>query len=301
MKEFSFAYITVKNTVSIDDYIIKVKTGPFIKKEFAQNNLQHFYMFDNKDYRSVYFQYIDDKGKLKKIQVMASPAETGFTEMIKELETRFPAKSLNQLSEAEAFKIMKTANPKKWAPFVAFIIIALVMGIGFYPGLRHYFDYGFSEVNVEQLISGEYSGSRNISLSGYLLDKSLEETTKTTRNGSTTTTVSEYVPLVDSMWEEGDPVKVILSFDKLTDDEYNALFDTLSHVGVIRNIAWEGLSKSQISFFKDHYGLKMDAAPILVEITNKKHNDAWAFYALLGCLGVMAIIFVIVAVKRRKG
>ncbi len=300
MKEFHFSYFTASNMVSVDEFAIRTKTGPFIKKEIPLSNFQNFYIFDNKDYRSVFFLYTDNKGKSKKVQVFATPAETGFDDMIKELHIRFPDKSLNHLSEADAFKAMKVANPKKWAPIVAFLLITIVMAGIFYPGLRHYFDFGFSKVNVSEIINGNYSGSRNVSVSGILLDKSLEETTKTTNHGSTTTTVSEYIPMVDENWKEGDPIKVVLSFDKLNDEEYSALFDTEAHLGVIRNIAWEGLSNSQKSFFKDHYGLTMDASPILIEITNQTHNDSWAFFALLLTVGILGIIFIILAVKGRK-
>jgi hypothetical protein len=299
MKEFRFSYFTVNNTVTIDGYAIRVKTGPFIKKEIQLNNLHHFYLFDNKDYRSIYLQYTDEKGKSKKIQVMATPAELGFNDLVNELQASFPTKSLNHLSEAEAFKAMKTANPKKWAPIAAFLIIALVMAGIFYPGLRHYFDFGFAKVNVQQLVTGDYD-SRNVSVSGTLLPQSLEETTTTTRRGSTTTTVSEYIPMVDENWEEGDPVKVVLSFDKLSPMEYDRLFETEAHMGVVRNIAWEGLKKSQADFFKNEYGLTIADDAVLVEITNKTHNDAWAFYALLLTLGILGIVFVIVAIKQRR-
>jgi hypothetical protein len=299
MKEFRFSYFTVNNTVTIDEHIINVKTGPFIKKQISLLSLQHFYLFDNKDYRSIFLLYTDEKGRSKKIQLMATPAEPGFNELLSELHLRFPAKGLNHLSEAEAFKVMKAANPKKWAPIAAFLIIMLVMAGFLYPGLRHYFDFGFSKVNVTQLVAGDYD-SRNVSISGVLLDKSMEETTTTRKNGSTTKTVSEYIPMVDEHWQEGDPVNVILSFDKLSTLEYINLFDAKAHLGVVRNIAWEGLDKSQADFFKDQYGLKIADDAILVEITNETHNDAWSLYALLLVMIILGIVFLIVAAKQRS-
>lgn len=300
MKEFRFSYFTVNNTVTIDEHTIRIKSGPFIKKELLQNNLQHFYLFDNKDYHSVFLLYTDDKGKSKKIQVFATPAESGFMDFSNELQQRFPGKSLNHLTEAEAFEAMKTANPKKWAPVAAFLVIALVMAGILYPALRHYFDFGFAKVTVKELVDGKFPDSRNISISGVLLNTPLEETTTRTKRGNTTTTVSDYIPLVDETWEEGDPVKVILSFDELSTLEYTQLFNTESHLGVIRNIAWEGLEKSQSAFFKDHYGLTIDKDVVLVEITNKTHNDEWAFFGFLLVLGILGIVFVIVAVKRKR-
>lgn len=299
MKEFRFSYFTVSNTVTIDEHTLHVKTGPFIKKQISLLNLQHFYLFDNKDYRSIYLLYTDENGKSKKIQLMATPAEPGFNELLSELHLRFPAKGLNHLSEAEAFKAMKTANPKKWAPIAAFLIITLIIAGFFYPGLRHYFDFGHAKINVTQLVAGDYD-SRNVSISGVLLDKSMEETTTTRNRGTTTTTVSEYIPMVDENWQEGEPVRVVLSFDKLTSLEYNNLFDKESHLGVIRNIAWEGLDKSQKDFFKDHYGLNMADDVTLVEITNETHNDAWSFYGLVLVMVILGIVFLIVAIRQRR-
>ncbi len=300
MKEFNFNYFAAKNSVSIDDYAVKIKMGPFIKKEFQLANLQNFYMFDNDQYRSVYFLYTDDRGKSKKVQVFSTPAEMGFTDLMKELNQRFPAKSLNHLSEAEAFKFMKTANPKKWAPFLAFFLILLMMAGILYPQVRHYFDYGFENASVTQVADGKDFGTRNISISGILLDKSLEETTTTTNRGTTTKSTSVYIPMVDENWKEGDPIKVVLSFDKLSDDEYSQILETTSFTGVIRNIAWEGIASKQIDFLKTNYDLKFPEKPILVQITNEKHNDEWIVLVFALTAGILAIVFVIIAVKRKR-
>jgi hypothetical protein len=301
MKEFRFSYFTLNNTVTIDEHTLRAKTGPFIKKEFSLNNLQHFYLFDNKDYRSVFLVYMDDKGKNKKLQLMSTPAEMGFTELVNELQQRFPGNSLNHLSEAEAFKTMKTANPNKWAPIAAFLIVFALMTVGFYPSLRHYFDFGFSKVNAQEIYQGKFPDSRNVTISGILLEKALEETTTSTKNGHTTTTVSEYIPMVDENWKEGDPVKIVLSYKKLSTLEYEHVFSIESHLGVVRDIAWEGLEKSQTDFFKNNYGLNIDKDAILIQVTNQTHNDEWSFYALLGVAAILGIIFLIVARKRRKG
>jgi hypothetical protein len=297
MKEYSFSYFTVKNTVTIDEYTLRIKTGPFIKKEVSLNNLQHFYLFDNKDYTSIYLIYTDEKGKSKKVQLFATPAELGFIDLVKELQYRFPDKSLNHLSQAEAFKAMKTANPNKWAPIAAFLIIALVMAGIFYPGLRHYFDYGFSNATAQQLAEGTYSGSRNISITGTLLDKTIEETI-TDKHGSKS--VSNFIPIVYESWQETDPVKVVLFYKDFSIAEESRFYSEDAHLGVIRNIAWEGLEQDKIDFFKDHYGLAIDKDVVLVEITNKTHNDEWVIFAMLLVLVILGIVFVIVAVKRRR-
>lgn len=86
----------------------------------------------------------------------------------------------------------------------------------------------------------------------------------------------------------------------VTIDEYALVFNTASHLGVIRDIDWEGLGDSQVKFFTDNYGLNIDKDVILVEITNEKHNDAWALYAMLVVLGILGIVFIIAAVKQKR-
>ncbi len=300
MKEFSFNYFAAKNSVSIDDFSVKIKMGPFIKKDFQLANFQNYYMFDNDQYRSVYFLYTDDKGKSKKVQVFSTPAEMGFTELMKELNDRFPTKSLNHLSEAEAFKVMKTANPKKWAPFAVISIVMLVMCGILYPQIHHYLDHGFANATVTEVAEKKDLGTKNISISGLVLDKSLEETTTTTNRGSTTKSTSVFIPMVNENWKEGDPIKVILSFDKLSDEEYSQILDSHEFTGVIRDIAWEGIGSKQIDFLTTNYNLKFPEKPVLVQITNEKHNDRFVVWVLALVMGILLIVFVIMAFKKKR-
>ena len=78
MKAFRFSYFIVNNTTVIGEYTIRVKNGSFVKKEITQISLQHFYLFDKKDYCSAYLLYTDEKSKSKKLQVMATVDELGF-------------------------------------------------------------------------------------------------------------------------------------------------------------------------------------------------------------------------------
>jgi hypothetical protein len=300
MKEYKFNYFTAKNSVSIDDFVIRTQRGPFIKKDFPVSSLENYFVFYNNTYQSIFFVYTDDKGKRKKIQVFATPAETEFTNLVNDLKVRFPDKGLNHLSDADAFKAMKVANPNKWAPFVAFFLMIAIMCGVLYPQLRHYLDFGFANATVSEVAEKKDFGTRNISISGQLLDKSLEETTTTTSKGSTTKTTSVYIPMVDENWQEGDPVKVILSFDKLSDSEYDAVLELGEFTGVIRNIAWEGIENKQLDFLKSNYGLKFPDKPVLVQITNEKHNDTWVIFIMGLVVVILAIVFIIVAVRRKR-
>ncbi len=299
MKEFTFNYFAAKNSVAFDDFTVKIKIGPFRKMEFPFGNLQNFYVFNNKDYRSIYFVYTANNGKNKRIQVFATPAEMGFDQLVAELQAKIPQKSLNHLSEKEAFAAMHATNPKKWAPIAVFFIMFAILSAIFYPQLRHYFDFGFANATVEDVGNGKDVGSRNICVTGTPLDQTEIETTTSTNHGVTTTSKSSYIPLVGANYKDGDPVKVMLKFNELSDDQYQAALADSAFTGVIRNIAWEGLGNSQIDFFKTNFKMNFPSTPVLIEITNEKHNDVYAIWIVAGVSLFLGIIVLFVALKKR--
>ena len=301
MKEFNFTYYTAKNVVTIDDQTIKAKSGPFIKHEFAAKDLQHFYNFETKDYHVLYMTYFNERmPKAKKVQLYSQDGAGDFKNLCEELKEKFPAKSLNHLPEAEAFKMMKTANPKKWAPIAVFFILSICMTIIFYPMLMHYFDKGFAEVTIEDFLANPNIGTRNISINGLLLDAGLEETTTTTHKGSTTVTKSNFIPMVDSAWAEGDPIKTVLEFGEMTSSEYDEAISQFQFTGVIRDIWWEGISSDNIDFFKTEYDLKFAGTPVLIEVTNSRHNDGYIIWVWGGSILLILILVVIVAVRMNR-
>lgn len=299
MKEFSFQYFTVKNTVAFDDFTVKIKLGPLRKYEFPFPNIVNYYLFDNNQYRSFFITYTDNSGKTKKVQIFSTPAEIEFNQMVAEFQAKIPAKSLNHLSEKEAFAAMKMANPKKWAPLVAMLIVLLITSGFVYPGLRHYFDFGFANATVQLVGEGKDLGSRNVHILGNTLDQTLEETTTTTNHGSTTTTKSIFIPLVGDDYKEGDPIKVMLKFDDLSDVAYQNALASTDFTGVIRNIAWEGMSRKQIDFFKDHFAMNLPTDPVLIEVTNKEHNDVYAIWVVGGITFVIGLIVLFSALRRK--
>lgn len=298
-REFIFSYMNAKNSVTFDGMNLLCKMGPFRKKLIPFNSVQNYYVFDNKSYRSLYITWSDEQGKLRRVQLYTHLGEIGFRDLVDELNNSIGAKSLNHLPEKEAFKVMKAANPKKWAPFVAFAIILVITTCIFYPGLHHYLDFGFRDAEVQELISGDELGTRNLNLSGMPLSETLEETTTSTHNGSTTTTKKVYIPIVSPDWDENQPVKVVMKFDELSDEEYDAIMESSEFTGVVRNIWYEGLEQDQRQFFSDEYGLTVPDDAIMFEVTGERHNDDLQFWLWVGINGLFVIIFIIAALKNK--
>lgn len=295
-KEFLFSYVNNKNSVTYDGQNLLCKIGPFRKRVIPFNNIQHYYVFENKSYRVLYITWLNDKGKLQRVGMFTHLGEIGFRDLIEELNNSIGSKGLNHLPEDEAFKAMKAANPKKWAPVAGFVIILIITTSSFYPGLRHYFDFGFRDAEVQQLIAGDDLGTRNLNLSGVPLSEAVEETTQ---SGSRNTTNGVFVPLVPPDWSEGQPVHVIMKFDKLSDEEYNAVLESSEFTGVVRDIGYEGLGSDHRQAFSDEFDLEVPDDAILFEVTRERHNDGLKFWLWLGINGFFVIIFAAAVIKNR--
>jgi len=294
--EYIFSYMTNKNSLTFDGVNVLVKQGPFRKTTFAFASIGHWYVFDDKTYRSLYITYTNEAGKAKKVQLVSQLGEPGFRDIVEALNASIPNKSLNHLPQKEAFKVMKTANPKKVGALAGMIIILVLTTSFMYPGLRHYFDFGFADADVEQLIAGDDFGTRNLNLYGVPLEETLESTT--TKNGSTQS-VDYFVPLVGSDWSDDQPIQVIMKFDKLNEDEFYALYDNVEFKGVVRNIGYEGIADDEREFFVTEYGFEVSDDVILFEVTGKEHNDALMFFMWLGINGIFVIILGIVYLRNR--
>lgn len=291
--------MTAKNVVTIDQYSINCKIGPIIKKNALLSNVQHYYVFDDQQYRNLMLTFTDESGKVKKIQLYSGYGEEGFEQLLTALQQRLPGKSLQHLPEKEALAQMKIANPRKVGAILAFAIITIVISIIFVPGMIHYFDMGFESATVQELLDGKTS-TRNLKLSGTLLDAGIEETTTTTRKGSTTTTVKVLLPIVTEAWTEGQPALVVLEFDEMSGTEYSNVLNQSEFTGVVRNVWWEGLDQQQRDYFQTNYGLEVPEQALLFEVTGEQRNDAVMFYIWLGIVAFMGILFLLVYIKQSK-
>lgn len=123
-KEFSFEYSAAVCTVVLDGANIDLKMG-FRKRNFPLSRLQHFYLIKKKSYQTLYLTYEDESGKTKKLPMNSNGGDAQMNAFVAELESRFPSKSLNHLSQAEAFKIMKVMNPALLAVIILVGIFAI--------------------------------------------------------------------------------------------------------------------------------------------------------------------------------
>ncbi|HEU4719062.1 MAG TPA: hypothetical protein VFU15_14560 [Bacteroidia bacterium] len=291
MKEFRFNYLTMSIKVTIDDFNFAAQVGPIRKYRFALSDLVNYYLLVNAQYYVLMITYLNEKGKTKKLMIYSQYNEPKFKELNEELDARCGSKSLNHLDKKEALKVMKTSNPAKKGAVMGGIILFVIFSLGFYPKLLHYFDFGFDTVTVDDIASGKFPSSHNVKISGHPLSQAMESTVSSDNSSSVSKTV--YVPLVNESWQEGNPVKVMLEFDDISEDEYNGILEQTEFVGVIRNIGWEGMKSKYVDFFKSHFSMNMPATPVLIEVTGKEHNDGWVIYAWGGVLVFLGFILFI--------
>ena len=294
--EYKFQYYTASNALVVDDINFTAKVGPFVKRQFTAHDLQYFYVFTNKQYQALYITY-QLNGKAKKVQLYSNLGEPAFAQMVQFLEQKYKSHSLQSLSQDEALKTMHVANPNKWVPPFVFILLAGIMSLFLYPGLRHYFDSGSVTMSIEQLLANPSTGSRNIVIKGYPLDAGVKETITSSRSSSKTS--STYIPLVGEAWQDGDPVKVVLEFSELSSSGYDEVMETMQFTGVIRNVAWEGISSDNVDFLKKEFKLNIPETPLLIEVTGTLQNDRWVIW-VWGAIIIFVFILVIIVARRMR-
>jgi hypothetical protein len=291
--EYIFSYMTNKNSLMYDGMNVTIKQGPFRTTTFPFTSILNWYVYEDKTYRSLFITYTHESGKQKKVQLFAQLGEPGFASLVEGLNATIGQKGLNHLDKKEAFKIMKTADPKKVGALAAMIIILALTTTFMLPGLIHFFDFGFDdEVYVEELIAGDYD-SRNMRLYGYPLEEQLEETyTK-----GSTTTITYHVPIVGEDWEYGDPIEVIMKFSE--EDYYNADEDAIEFTGVAKNLMWEGVGSDEKDFFVSEYGFEVSENVILFDATGEERNGAMEFIIWCVINGIFVVIFGIVYLRSK--
>lgn len=301
-REYKVSYMVNSNKFTFDGVNVTVTMGPFRKKTFPFVNIQNYYVFENGPYRSLWVTYLNEKGKLKKAQLFADIGDVGFRELVADLNNSIGGKSLNHLPEKEAFKVMKQANPKKLGMIIAACIIVGLTTAFMYPGLLHYFDFGFERAEVQQLIRGEDLGTRNLELSGIPLEEAVEEYyTSTSGRSNSEASTKTFVPLVPPDWDYDRPIKVVMQFEYLSESEFDAILEHSTFTGVVRDIGYEGLDDDERGYFMTEYGLEVPEDAILFEVTGDQHNDTHMIWIWVAINGFFGIIFAIIYYKQMKG
>ncbi len=123
-KEFSFTYSAAVCSVIMDGMYVQIKMG-FVKRVFLASKLRNYYLVSKSTYQTLYISYEDETGKVKKCPMNSNAGDAEMASLMEELKARFPDKSLNHLSQAEAFKTMKVMNPA----LLAVIVLIAILGI----------------------------------------------------------------------------------------------------------------------------------------------------------------------------
>ncbi|MFH2141466.1 MAG: hypothetical protein ABIJ97_03520 [Bacteroidota bacterium] len=300
MQEFAFSYMLNKTKVSIDDKTLIAKIGPIMKKEISLESIQHFYIKDYKDYKELIIRYTKSNGKIANQKLLHAYGEQGAVDLANALAERFPEKDLRGADPKEAMKLLKATNSQKLGFYLAFLIVFLLVTGFFLPTLIHYFDFGHQIATVEDIMEGKKLSSRNLTISGLVLNAGMWEENTTTKNGSTSKSENNYFPLVSDSWVEGDPVYVLLKTGYMSQDDVDIfVFETESFNGIIRDVFWEGIDDEQIDFLTNEYSLNFSKDAKLFEVTNEK-SDKIMFFVYIGILGIFVIIFIVMGIKQRK-
>ncbi|MEP7111317.1 MAG: hypothetical protein ABI760_25195 [Ferruginibacter sp.] len=100
-----------------------------MKRTILFSGLRNYYLMHSKMFSTMLFTYEDNNGKFKRWSMSGQPHNEQVQLLNAELEKRFPGKSLNNLSQKEAFKIMKKMNRILLAATLVPIIFLIAVGI----------------------------------------------------------------------------------------------------------------------------------------------------------------------------
>ncbi|GAB4296299.1 MAG: hypothetical protein Kow0068_20760 [Marinilabiliales bacterium] len=295
MEKYTFAYLTTKTTATIDDGVLHLKISPIIKKQISLEAIKYFYVHESKDYCTLIIRYEKNNGKHTNQRIIFAHLDNQALSFINSLSQKFPEKDLRGKSEKEALKILKATNTTKMALFVALIVMIIVPTIIFIPTIMHYFDSGKAEITVKELINGKDPGTNNLRLYGVVLNAGMWE-----KIYGKAAYESNYFPIVQKDWEEGDPVHILLDCGEMTQDEIDSLvYNTVYVDGVLKNILWEkGIDSEFKKFFKDEYDIEFADDALLFDITPQ--DTEVLFYIYIGVLFLMIIIWGILYYKQTR-
>lgn len=124
-KSFSFEYAAAVTTITLDNQIMEIKTG-FVKRLINLSQLKHFYLVSKNSYHTLYITYEERNGKVKKAAMNAEANDPELLKLVKEMSERFPGKSLNHLSEKEAYRTMQVTNPVLIVVIILLIVLSSV-------------------------------------------------------------------------------------------------------------------------------------------------------------------------------
>jgi hypothetical protein len=293
---YQFSYMAVTRvTAKLDAQALEARVGiRTFRAEVAR--LRHLYVRDSRmgnGYRELILTHEKSPGKLARIRLYADLGQPGFDALVQALVAMRPDIDIRRMDAKSAFKLMGAANTEKIALVLIAVLIPLIMGVLVLPQLIHGLDSGEDTVALAQLEQGNFPESRNVTIVGgrALLDRSVR--VSTTRKGRTT--VQYFVPLVSPGWQPGQPVAVVLRTGNLTASEDYALARANTFQGVIRDVMWEGLGRTERNFFTDRMSLHVADDATLVELNASPGADLLLFGVVMGITvlicGGLAVVF----------
>ncbi len=299
MQEFNFSYLTNKIKATIDDTTLFAKIGPIIKKEILLESIEFFYIKEYNDYNELIIRYRKSNGKIINQKMIFAHNSIGAIELANALSQRFPEKDLRGKAPHEAMKLLKAADSQKIGFILAVVIMLAVVTVIFMPYLIHYFDNGHENVSVENVIAGEELFSRNLTMSGYVVNEGMWLENTSTDRGSTTITTNNYFPIVEKSWEIGDPIHIISKTGDLSQAEVDEFVYSTSFTGTLRNVWWEGIGSDVTEFLITNYSHNIAEDVVLFEI-NDGNPDKYVLYIYIFVIVILLVVFGIVALKQRK-
>ena len=284
-KIYQFQYTVLMIEARISDGFLTARMG-LKQLHIDIDSIEHVYL-DNRKHRDsveLIISYYDKRKTLRRARLFSDHEETGLMELYHEILDRRPKVALVMLDPDEAYLVLGS-KPAKWAAIPSVMLGAFVaVALACTPLFIHGTDDGLFDAHIDAFRTEHAPASRNLKITGATFPFDLSVTEKF-GVGDDPEMLTTWVPMVHPTWVEGQPVELILQFRVR---ELDAIQNSKSIEGVLRNVWWEGPSGRLTRLFREK-GVELSKTAWLVEANVHGRDDLKLAILILSILAVPLI------------
>ena len=297
-QRFEYAVGPLKHSAELHPTEFRAKLG-LRKIQIPIEQIQHIFVqrleASNMEELIICQQLLAGQRKVHRIPSMAG--QPGFAQLVEALIARRPDADIRSMDPVEARKLMGGKNVHKITLIVLVPVVTLIVAIFGLPAFIRGFDTGHATVSAANFITGDLPGTRNLTLenSAPVVDASVELTTTSTNNGSTSTTVEYFVPAIDPNGPADQAVHLVI---KCSDVELKELVPGEPLPGILRNVLWEGFPKDVRAYMTNDLELTVAQNVYIFDYKGSSKTELYMWLAIVG--GVFVLMTVVSFFVYRK-
>ncbi len=237
---FAFRYTLFKVQARIHNGLLLSKIG-LNTITVPMDKIEYVYVDEgaDRDHIEMIICYRSPKGTLRRAKLFSEPGEQGFEDLKGTLLATRPRADISHLSRMDAYRKMGS-KPMGWVVTPTIMTIGtLLVALCFGPMFIHGMAEGQSFIDLSSGALPDPASNDVVIRNGRLLfEKAHREATEREKMAGR---FAAWVPVVGPDWSPGDPVRIILEFRMLDEEQALKLKENTEFEGVLRRVWWEGL------------------------------------------------------------